>query len=711
MLLAMMCILAAPSPERIEHAGRLWGQVRYLHPWLLSREVDWDGAFVRWVSRAGDAQDERASLQSMLEELHDPATHMEEAGASPAPAAPSWRWVEKDVLAIHLEPLASWSDMREQVARLQPEIAKARGVIVEALQQPPLQEGKEDVGDELEMLLPLLAARPLLAPAERVAEHSGYQPQVGLTSGRYESGLLEVASSEVPPAKSPPQRTALVIDATTPLPALALGLQRAGNAALVSEGPLDDRAVVRKRFVELAPGLRAVIRLGELDEPVAADLVVARGKGMDAAREWMRGPAGAGKGAALPPFPPALGWRPDATYPEMLAPSLEYRLLALARFWNVIDLFYPYKALLDRPWIEVLREFIPRFEAAADADAYARAVMELSAQVQDSHTSVRGPPAVTAISGEAGLGLRVQLLEGLPVVVELQRTDAAGIRPGDVIEKIDGEPLLERAAKLEKYAAASLPLGRRMRALDFALGGAVGSIAKLELSGGKRVELERQVRYARPESPAFRMLEGNVGYVDLTRLGVGQVDAMFDQLGATRALVLDMRGYPRGTAWAIAPRINVKGATGAALFARNVVTGTRVGEQEKTRLTFQQKIPETDKPIYQGRIVMLIDEFALSQAEHSGLFFEAATDLTYVGSPTAGANGDVTRFSLPGGIYVSFTGHEVRHSDGRQLQRVGLQPDVAVRPTLAGIRSGRDEVLERALQLLERSVTGNPRTP
>jgi hypothetical protein len=56
--------------------------------------------------------------------------------------------------------------------------------------------------------------------------------------------------------------------------------------------------------------------------------------------------------------------------------------------------------------------------------------------------------------------------------------------------------------------------------------------------------------------------------------------------------------------------------------------------------------------------------------------------------------------ALPGGINVLFTGHDVRHADGRQLQRVGLQPDIPVEPTIAGIRSGRDEVLERAQRYL-----------
>jgi C-terminal processing protease CtpA/Prc len=97
---------------------------------------------------------------------------------------------------------------------------------------------------------------------------------------------------------------------------------------------------------------------------------------------------------------------------------------------------------------------------------------------------------------------------------------------------------------------------------------------------------------------------------------------------------------------------------------------------------------------------MLIDGRTQSQAEHTGLFFEAANGTRFVGSHTAGANGDVSFFKVAGGITISFTGHDVRHADGRQLQRVGLMPDVEVKPTLRGIQEGRDEVLERALELL-----------
>jgi C-terminal processing protease CtpA/Prc len=50
---------------------------------------------------------------------------------------------------------------------------------------------------------------------------------------------------------------------------------------------------------------------------------------------------------------------------------------------------------------------------------------------------------------------------------------------------------------------------------------------------------------------------------------------------------------------------------------------------------------------------------------------------------------------------MSFTGQAVRHADGRQLQQVGVQPTIAVAPTIAGVRAGKDEVLERAIAWIQ----------
>ncbi len=71
---------------------------------------------------------------------------------------------------------------------------------------------------------------------------------------------------------------------------------------------------------------------------------------------------------------------------------------------------------------------------------------------------------------------------------------------------------------------------------------------------------------------------------------------------------------------------------------------------------------------------------------------------TIVGGTTAGTNGNVASFLTPGGFNVGFTGMRVTRHDGRSPHHlVGVAPDVPVAPTLAALRAGRDEVLEKGL--------------
>lgn len=64
------------------------------------------------------------------------------------------------------------------------------------------------------------------------------------------------------------------------------------------------------------------------------------------------------------------------------------------------------------------------------------------------------------------------------------------------------------------------------------------------------------------------------------------------------------------------------------------------------------------------------------------------------------AAGDAVRVSPGGPARLG----AVRHADGRQLQRVGIQPHVRVSPTIAGLCAGRDEVLERGGEVLRERI-------
>jgi len=103
---------------------------------------------------------------------------------------------------------------------------------------------------------------------------------------------------------------------------------------------------------------------------------------------------------------------------------------------------------------------------------------------------------------------------------------------------------------------------------------------------------------------------------------------------------------------------------------------------------------------YEGRIAILVDEVSQSQSEYTAMAFRTAPGAIVVGSTTAGADGNASWFRLPGSKRTMISGLGVFYPDGSPTQRVGILPDLEVRPTVAGIRAGRDEVLEAAIREL-----------
>lgn len=729
--------------ERIARVGRLWGEVRYLHPYLAYRDIDWDAALLAALPRIREAktpEEYGAAVQSMLATLDDPATRVlpkrEERPPRKPPStekpAEMLRKLDGEIVLLDLAAAAVLSpqEMYERSESAAKELSAAPAVIVDlrGLADLPGQAVYYG-GRALEQLQPSLLSLPARAPAQRYVLHSGYRPQDGASSGGYYSGFLTLAAdtfapptgSGIAPAPATPKRVVFLISPDVDVPPVIVALQAAGLGSIVSEGEVSEESLVQVRFVDLGEGVRARFRVSEI-VPLPGwpgfhtDAQVPAGQS-DAAlaaalTEARRAPAAA-RAEAAPPQPlPDPVFRLDPTYPDLLQPDLPHRWLAVIRAWNVIHFFYPYLHLLDG-WDPVLPEFLARMEPAETGLDYGLTLQEMMARVADGHTTLAGHPEIPKFFGEVGLPLELRWMEGAPVVTAIfhDAVREAGIEIGDAILSVDGEPVADRIQKRWKYIPGSTETTIRQRICRSLLRGPAGSTAVLSLQGvdGKVREV-RMVREQRPFVPpakgeTVRILPGNIGYMDLTRLTVAEVDAAFEKIKFTRGLVFDMRGYPNGTAWSIAPRINTRNAKVGAQFRRSQLSAFSAEEGE-AGFYFSQPLPELPpgEQKYTRPTVMVIDDRAISQSEHTGLFFEAANGTRFIGTPTAGANGDVTTFTLPGNLQVSFTGHDVRHADGSQLQRKGLIPHVEAAPTRAGLRAGKDEVLERALQDLEQTL-------
>jgi C-terminal processing protease CtpA/Prc len=205
----------------------------------------------------------------------------------------------------------------------------------------------------------------------------------------------------------------------------------------------------------------------------------------------------------------------------------------------------------------------------------------------------------------------------------------------------------------------------------------------------------------------FGTLPSGYGYIDLDRLTAEDTDKALDAVLAAPALILDMRGYPRGGPLDLGLRLAkdrrpIKGP----IFRRPLWSGRMLEEYDPLRpqFTYQQSFQPSRKKPYTGKVVMLIDEHAISSAEHVAMVFAAATNITFIGGPTLGTDGDTITVVLPGNLVVHFTGQEVLQPDGSQFQRVGIQPHVRVDRTVDGVRAGRDEILEAAVSWLDEHV-------
>jgi hypothetical protein len=73
--------------ERLASLGRLWGAVKFFHPYLAYRDIDWDAALIAAIPKvraAKSPEEYRAAIDGLLGTLDDPATH---TAPEPAPAA------------------------------------------------------------------------------------------------------------------------------------------------------------------------------------------------------------------------------------------------------------------------------------------------------------------------------------------------------------------------------------------------------------------------------------------------------------------------------------------------------------------------------------------------------------------------------------------------------------------------------------------------
>ncbi len=280
------------------------------------------------------------------------------------------------------------------------------------------------------------------------------------------------------------------------------------------------------------------------------------------------------------------------------------------------------------------------------------------------------------------------------------------IASGDVIAMIEGQAAVDYEKSLMEMFPWSTPQSGRVIADRYLLAGQESRVrvGVRKLNGSEeQIELERNQEFA-SIAPA-QGLDTSLRTPAL-RAGLHRSDKTARGRCGSRIRLIDRStgDYLRS---ARLGRQRVAKAVGGRLTDRMAAIG-RIQQRvwhgpdplAATVVDAAEYVYPAGKAVYRGAVAVLIDAGAFSAAEHTALFLEGATKVIFLGTPTAGTDGEVTGIVLPGGVAAHFAGLSVRHADGRPLQRVGILPDVWIEPTLAGIQQGRDEIVDRAVNVL-----------
>lgn len=389
-------------------------------------------------------------------------------------------------------------------------------------------------------------------------------------------------------------------------------------------------------------------------------------------------------------------------YKHLENPDVGFRLLSLFRYWNIVQYFSPYRYLTEKPWDEVLKEYIPKMITSRGALAYQVNVSAMLSEMKDAHTQLwSNPKALTEAYGNRSLPAQIKYVEGQPIVVKLTNTEEiqTDLKVGDIVLRKNGKTPHEIQDSLY-HIIATPNTAVTERGMATKLMQTKEDKAKLEIDrAGKKLTVEVPsiaIKDFKPlqDTTAVKMLTEGIGYINQEFLTKSHILRYGDEAMNLKGIVIDMRNYPRSDVRFLTVLL-IPEATEFVKF-----TKTNYNYLGDFVFTTPVRIGINNPHYYKGKVAILINEKTQSAAEYNTMAFRLAPKAKVFGSQTAGADGNMSYFTLPGGLNSAISGIGIYYPDGGETQRIGIIPDVEVKPTIQGIRAGRDEVLEKALEYI-----------
>ena len=324
------------------------------------------------------------------------------------------------------------------------------------------------------------------------------------------------------------------------------------------------------------------------------------------------------------------------------------------------------------------------------------AVRGTVASLGDDHTVWVDPVAAAVLEEDLsgsfeGIGATVNTVDGLlTVIAPLSGSPAeqAGVRAGDVILEVDGEPITGLSV-LQAVALIRGPEGTSVRLLIRRQ--SEGTVSEFELTI-TRAKLD----LATVES---RLLPEGLGYLKLNEFNGRAADevhrALSDLLSQRpTGLILDLRNNPGGLLSAAVDVASEFLDRGLVLVERRSLDDQGV-EYSARRGGVATSIP----------LVVLVNEGSASASEIVAGAVQDRQRGILIGTTTFGKGSMQIPYTLSDGSSLIVTIARWYTPNGRGIDGQGLEPDIVVEMDPSAVLSDKDIQLERAIEyLLEKQV-------
>ncbi|MCC7185046.1 MAG: hypothetical protein IT185_02310 [Acidobacteria bacterium] len=411
---------------------------------------------------------------------------------------------------------------------------------------------------------------------------------------------------------------------------------------------------------------------------------------------------------------------------EPVVEDAPWRAPMLASFddaWVTIrDTFFdPTFGGLD--WDQVKATLRPRVQRASSSDEAREVLREMVGALKRSHFSIMSTSRSgdePVVAGNARVPIDVRLVGDEVVITRVEpgsTAAAAGLRLGDVVLAVDAgqasDWMLPRG--IADPRARAMDVWRRAQARLHGSDGSQAVVRVATETGEKRVSVRRvrqpgevvtmgnlppmpvAVHEQGVETPSGRRV-GVIGFNVWLAQANGPIAQAVDRHRGAAGLVLDLRGNPGGLA------AMIRGVAGH-LFTEPVVLGRmKMREAELAFPVNPQRVLPNGTPVtpFAGPVAVLVDALTASASECFAGGLQSVGRVRVFGEPSLGQALPASTRTLPNGDILMHVVGDFVTATGQRLEGQGVIPDQLVPLTREALRSGKDPVLQAALEWLDR---------